>query len=134
MHGYSNQDATGDYIYNSSHIFNAFEVKNSQDIKNCVSLDGVNSTHDCIMSRNSEWNYYSSLVSAHSSHVAFCSAVMGGSRVYYSDSCVGSSDCFACSGLHSHEHHCIMNKPYSVQEYESRCSQLIDHMRSTGEW
>ncbi len=135
LHGFSNEDVLGDYIYNSSHVWRWFEIKNAENIKNCVSLDGTSSTYDCIMSRNSEWNYYSSLVSHRASYVAFGTAVMGeGSRVYYSDSCVGISDCFACSGLHSHEHHCIMNKPYSVQEYEELAGKIIDHMRSTGEW
>ena len=135
IHGYSNQSVVWDYIYNSSNVWNSFEIKNAQDIKNCVSLDGASSIYDCIMSRNSEWNYYSSLVSHYASYVAFWSSVMGeGSRMYYSDSCVGASDCFACSWFHSHEHHCILNKPYSVQEYESLCGKIIDHMRSTGEW
>ena len=37
-------------------------------------------------------------------------------------------------GLHSHEHHCIFNRPYSTLEYEQLCWKIIDHMISTGEW
>lgn len=76
MHGYSNDSVSGDYIYNSSQVWNTFEAKNAQDIVNCVSIEGTSSTHDCLMSRNSEWNYFCSLVSARSSYVAFSSAVM----------------------------------------------------------
>lgn len=134
IHGYSNEDVSWDYIYNSSHVWNSFEIKGSENIKDSVSLDASKSTYDCLMSRNSEWNYYCSLVSARSSFVVFSNAIMGSSRVFCSDSCVNVTDCFACCWLHSHEHHCIFNKPYSVAEYEQLCWKIIDHMISTGEW
>ena len=53
---------------------------------------------------------------------------------WYTWGCMNSNNTFWCVGLHSHEHHCILNKSYSTQEYETLCGKIVDHMRSTGEW
>jgi len=51
----------------------------------------------------------------------FVNDAVNSSNVFYSSSVYNISDSFACSGLHTHEHHCIFNKPYSTQEYETLC-------------
>lgn len=40
---------------------------------------------------------------------------------------------FGCIGLKKAKNS-VLNTSYSVQEYETLCGKVIDHMRSTGEW
>lgn len=47
--------------------------------------------------------------------------------------CVGCENCFGCCGLHR-KNYCILNTPYSKQEFLDLQKRLIDHMKSTGEW
>ncbi len=82
-----------------------------------------------------EWSYECSSLGHNANHILFCFSVLQDVKdIFYSSYCQNSSDCFGCVGLHSHEHHCIFNKPYSIAEYEQLCGHIIDHMRSTGEW
>jgi len=51
----------------------------------------------------------------------------------YSESIRSSSDILFSIGL-QRASHCILNKSYSKNEYDSLPWKLIDHMKSTGEW
>lgn len=65
----------------------------------------------------------------------FSDQIVGGLKnVYYSKMCVNNGEhLFGCCGLKK-AHHCIFNKAYSISEYETLCSKIVDHMKSTGEW
>jgi hypothetical protein len=56
-----------------------------------------------------------------------------GSNGYYVHACQNSDNIFWCASLKK-ARYCIFNKQYSVQEYETLCTKIIDHMVSTGEW
>ena len=64
---------------------------------------------------------------------SFCSLGYDNSFLHYTELCNNSQNCFGCIGLRK-QHHCIFNKNYSVQEYESLAGKIIEHMVSTGEW
>lgn len=51
----------------------------------------------------------------------------------YTGYSVGCENCFWCCGMHK-EKFCVLNTPYSKNEYDTVIDKLIDHMKSTGEW
>jgi len=53
--------------------------------------------------------------------------------VYYVDNCYNSRNLFGCAGLKSAEY-CILNKAYSKEEYQALMSNIIEYMKTTGEW
>ena len=58
----------------------------------------------------------------------------GCSDILYSIFCSrNSSHLFGCIGLR-HKKHCILNKQYTPEEYETLAGKLIEHMQATGEW
>ena len=43
------------------------------------------------------------------------------------------NSCFGCIGMKGGSY-CILNKPYSKEEYEKIVPWIIEHMQNTGEW
>lgn len=54
--------------------------------------------------------------------------------IFYCTNSNWIENCFGCCSLRKNQHHCILNKTYAAQEYETLCGKIVDHMRSTGEW
>ena len=55
------------------------------------------------------------------------------SSCLYIDNCQNCQDCFGCIGL-KNKKHCIFNKQYSTEEYETLKAKLIEHLKKTKEW
>jgi hypothetical protein len=53
--------------------------------------------------------------------------------VFYCDLTNNSENLFGCIGL-NHKKHCILNKQYSKEEYQSLIPRIIANMKKTGEW
>jgi hypothetical protein len=127
------ENVIGEYLHNCNRCFHCYQQFGVEDCRYCWGwFPGQKNCMDCV---GSAWElcYYSGLP-FQSYCVNFSEASAFSKNSYYCDLCMGVSECFWCVWLHSHEHHCIMNKPYSAQEYEQLCGKIIDHMRSTGEW
>ena len=56
-----------------------------------------------------------------------------GSHVLYSTLCQNCDYVFGSASIKKGKH-IVMNTAYLVQEYESLCGKIIDHMKSTKEW
>ncbi|MEI6711117.1 MAG: hypothetical protein WCK88_02510 [bacterium] len=108
--------------------------------EDCAHCDHGKEQKDCQYITNGMKNlenaYCSLTVGINASNMAFAinstenvSDILYSAYVFF-----GVKNCFGCIGLHNHEHHCIFNKSYSVQEYETLCGKIIEHMQSTGEW
>jgi hypothetical protein len=124
---------TGDYNENSKNCVECYFVWDSEDMRNVFCAD---TTKDCFQSccvgHKSQW-YFNSQSSA-GAHNTFCSfTVIESSDVSYGDTIIGSHNIFGCVGLHRKQY-CILNKQYSKEEYEKLRSQIIEHMKKTGEW
>lgn len=53
--------------------------------------------------------------------------------VYYSLFCRNSDYLFGCVSMKKNQY-CILNKQYSMEEYEALMPKIIEHMKTTGEW
>ncbi|MDD5041193.1 MAG: hypothetical protein PHX87_02885 [Candidatus Peribacteraceae bacterium] len=66
--------------------------------------------------------------------VLFSKLVWGGSSdVLYSYECFASKNLFGCAGLKKAQY-CILNKQYSLEDYNKMALQLAEHMQRTKEW
>ncbi|MEK7122821.1 MAG: hypothetical protein AAB855_03100 [Patescibacteria group bacterium] len=134
-HDTNNESVSGDYIYRAKNVHNAYAVNNSEDCryvhflrasnvgaKNTDSYDwslfGIGSQRvidsawcglQCNTIRFSIWNYY-----AHD--------------LQYCLGCHSSNDLFGCVGLRR-KNYCILNVPYTKDEYETLVPKIIAHMR-----
>ncbi|EKD76369.1 MAG: hypothetical protein ACD_43C00138G0004 [uncultured bacterium] len=59
----------------------------------------------------------------------FVAVVWGSSNMYYSYNCFNCHDCFGCVGLRNAQY-CLLNKPYSKEEYERLLPRLIEQMKA----
>lgn len=131
MHEKQNQDATGDYIYNSRSITQSWIVHEGWNVKYSQYLvaPNVKDSYDFTQFGNNVEKFYEVLQGGN-----------GGSRVRFSwfvpnenrelDYCMQvmtSHDLFGCIGMRKTEY-CILNKQYTKEEYENIRSQIIEQM------
>lgn len=133
-------------IYNSenvsgNHLSNCFNVHSSTDVvdsKNCKYINTIGKwedVYDCFSWWYTIENAYESMaIGTNASNIIGCYAVWSGtSRMYYSFSCIGCTDCFGCVWLRNKQY-CVMNKQYSKEEYETLVRKIIKNMIRDGEW
>jgi hypothetical protein len=130
------ENVVWDYIVEWSNVWSCFDCAKVENTKYCDFVSVANNCWDIWGFWNElSWSYESIWAWLQSQKVTFCAFSWNNiSDAFYSQYCSNIHDCFGCIGLHSHEHHCILNTPYSNQEYETLCWKIIDHMRSTWEW
>ena len=112
----------------------AFDGYDGEDVYHSVSFGGAKDVH---FSYSAGWPLcelvYQSSVTRGSTNIAFCYYTYFCNGLRYCDSMMQSQDCFGCISLRRAKN-CILNKAYSVHEYDKITSQLIGLMRETGEW
>ncbi len=136
LHGVQNEQVTGDYLLNSKNSYNCFDCTHLEDCKNCTWLHKATNCQDhYAWGLPAELCYENQLVGNWGRMVRFCLSCMNNCQdlLYCTDS-VSINDCFGCSSLNGKQHHCILNTPYSIHEYETLCWKIIAHMSATGEW
>ncbi|OGJ60781.1 hypothetical protein A3C37_02740 [Candidatus Peribacteria bacterium RIFCSPHIGHO2_02_FULL_53_20] len=132
-HGFNCENVTGDYFYNCKNIVDGYDLKNCEDCRHCGTLQGHRDAHDCNYALQATELSYNSLTS-YGHNILCCQGCMAiSSNITYCDNCFSCKDCFGCVGLKQHQY-CILNKQYSENEYRMVRSQLVEHMRKTGEW
>ncbi len=130
------ENVVWNYLKNSQDCFACFDLFDGQWLRYCDSLMKANDCTDMSYFGTGASNDYECSSSGYNfSRNAFCANSWENiSDCYYSTHCINSvSSVFGCSSL-KNAHHCILNTAYSVQEYETLCGKIIDHMRSTHEW
>ncbi|MBP7806516.1 hypothetical protein KA057_02440 [Candidatus Gracilibacteria bacterium] len=123
----------GDMIDNSKLVIESFDISNAENLKYCYEATGIKDSYDVFESGFNCEQQYECYASNRTSFSSFCTIGYDNSFNWYSDLCNNSQHCFSSVGLRQ-QHHCILNKNYSVHEYESLCGRIIEHMQSTGEW
>ena len=135
MYGTRNENVFGDYLFNckdayfcfdSAHIWDGryveqgfMSLKNCMDVHECGEAERL---YECLDNVYAQYNAY------------FCNHNIGPNRdIYYCAFCPHTSDSFGCIGL-NRKRHCILNKEYSPEEYETLVLKIISHMQKTGEW
>jgi CxxC-x17-CxxC domain-containing protein len=70
----------------------------------------------------------------HSYNLKFCTTcTTNNTNLEYCGHCTGSKDSFGCVGLRKKQH-CILNKQYTKDEYETLKARIVEHMNKSGEY
>ena len=127
------KNSLGDTLYNVENC-TGFNMTAST---NCHYCETITESHDLMdvsyYGHKSEYMYESVAVWRFSQGILFSGVVGKWTNLNYCLETKKSQNCFWCVNMH-YVDHCILNTPYSTQEYETLCWKIIDHMRSTGEW
>lgn len=127
------EDSTGADLVECSNCHDCFGVQQSQDCRYVWDTKLYSDSYDCYSGgRDSELVYDSTSVSA-SHNSAFCVRASGCNNLLYCLFSQQSHDCFGCIGMQRQEY-CILNKPYSKDEYEQLLGKILEHMTATGEY
>ncbi len=131
----NNESATGDYVHFSKNSFHNFDCTYLENSKYNTWFHKAQNCYDNYgWWLPAEFCYENQLVGNAAYNVCFSFSCAGNiSDIYYSMDCDGVKNCFGCSSLKK-VHHCILNKTYTIHEYETLCGKIVDHMKSTGEW
>ena len=136
MHGVNNQDCTGDYLIQSKNAIECYDGFRIEESKHCegafLPLKDSYEVFQC--GEDSSRLYYMALGGFGSYNVRFSLGIFeGSSGVDYSMYCGSAQNIFGCSNLKKGQH-CILNKQYTKDEYDTLRAKLIEHMKETGEW
>jgi len=131
IHGYQNDNVSGDYIYNSKNVQDSYMVYSSRDCRYCWLLV-VPSANDCYdyseYGDGAELIYESLNCGDKIRNLKFCIHCTSGSEnLEYSINCRGCTDCFGCSGLRKKQY-CIFNQQFTKEEYEERVARIKKQM------
>lgn len=126
--------ATGDNIQNAKNCTAIFDAVSCENVSYAQFVDYTRDSMDINYGFESELNYDSKMTGLPAYNVRFSMDVWPTvSNLDYCDTGANISDCFGCVGLRNKQY-CIFNKQYTKDEYDKLRSQLISHMKETGEW
>ncbi|MBI4994186.1 hypothetical protein HZC21_00890 [Candidatus Peregrinibacteria bacterium] len=137
MHGFHNEDSTGDYLNyckNANFCFDSAELRDCKFVYDCEHIkDGYDlDTYGGI--EGAEMVYECQSVGRGSFNVAFSNNVWQDlTDVWYCDNCTHSKDLFGCISLR-HKQYCILNKEYSKEDYFILRKRIVEHMQKTQEY
>ncbi|MEK7560331.1 MAG: hypothetical protein AAB539_00025 [Patescibacteria group bacterium] len=132
MHGFSNVNATGDYL---QHCKNARQSFMSRGLEDCAYCQKV--IFGTAMFGGSDRDSYDLTIAAGERGYENC--IGGGyqvlfswlsilhSDIVYSMNCMNCTHLFACIGLRNKQY-CILNKQYTKEEYEALVPRIIAQM------
>ncbi len=129
-HGSNAVGSKGDYLVEVKAAINAFNAYHAEDVRHCQDAGWSKDSMDCT-EVFSELGYELEGVEARNS-IAVAKSVAS-FDAFYSELISSSGHIFGCVSLHQKEY-CILNKPYSKEEYYPLQEKIIAHMRKTGEW
>jgi hypothetical protein len=129
------ENCTGNYVQESKNCFFCFHAHQAEDCKYGEHVwRGAKDGMDVVtFGRDAELMYETTNTNIGAARDAFCIQCWSSFDVLYSSVCCSSRSCFGCVNMH-HATHCILNKQYTKEEYETLVPKIIAHMRKTGEW
>jgi len=137
MHGYQNENCTGDYLnncQNCSHCFNSSNLRDCKFVFNCEKIEDGYDIDTYGGTEGAKLVYECHSVGRGAFNVAFGNNVYQGlTDAYYCDNCINSKNLFGCISMR-HAKNCILNKEHSEKEYKALRERIIAHMKKTNEW
>lgn len=128
----NNENSTGNHIFNNKNVQYCFETENSQDSAYCFELFNSEDCMDITVGEFSQLNY--SCISAyHLNNSNFCYNCWESSDLEYCEQCQQCHDCFFCVNL-LHKQYYIFNQPYSEKEYFQRKKEIIETLKTRGNY
>jgi hypothetical protein len=129
----NSEDSAGDFISNCRNCVDCYDINDSEDCKNVVVGVQAKDVMDCSNVYIKPELCYQVMGSLGNYKVSFCLYTFESSEVMYSQFVYNAANLFGCVGLRKKEY-CILNKQYTKEEYETLLPQIIEYMKSTGEW
>ncbi|MBI5733194.1 hypothetical protein HY967_04595 [Candidatus Jorgensenbacteria bacterium] len=130
IHGHSNNNVSGDYIYNSKNVQHSFEVIGGEDNKYChvINMQPTNNCYDYgDWGKNASFMYESVNCGEDISNTRFSYGTWIGKEMDYCDVSIEGDNLFGCISLRR-KGYCILNKRYSKGEYLSLRDRIIKDM------
>ncbi len=124
---------TGNMVYQSKNAEHIFDSSHVEDVKYGVIIPDVKDSMDVYhVGFNCALIYEChGVVRAYEN--LFAHLCYDNSHIGYCDSCHNSENLFGCVGLKKSKYF-IFNKQYTPEEYEVLKAQIIEHMKTTGEY
>lgn len=126
-------NCTGDTMYNCKNVLDSFEVIESQDSRYCYDAGHLKDCYDVYESAFDCELQYECHGCNRSKFIRFGNISYDVHNSDYVDICHNSTDIFGCVGL-KRKQYVILNKQYSLDEYNQLKAKLIEHMKKTAEW
>jgi hypothetical protein len=126
------EDSSGDYILQTKGSHAVFNCRDIENMQHCQDVWRARNCQDLTETVENDF-CYSLEGCALSTNTLFSKKFYDSSNAIYCSHCNGSHNIFGCVAL-NHGKHCILNKQYSKDEYETLVPKIIEHMRTTGEW
>ncbi len=117
----------------SKNVTQAFNTQDSQDCRFICDGVGCRDCQDCNETGFCELSYEVIEIFPKGYNDLFCVFGAETTSLIYCDHCYNSRHLFGCVGLRRNEF-CILNRQYTEAEYERLIPQIIQRMRSDGEW
>lgn len=127
------ENSSGNYILRVKNVSQMFFGNGVEDGYNIARLGWAKTVLDGISLQDAEMVYMSSWVQIKSYDVRYSFMMDNARFALYSGYSSRCENIFGCCGLLDGKN-CILNTPYSAQEYSTLKDKVIDHMKSTGEW
>lgn len=132
MFGENNEDSYGDNIRNCK---NSFWVFDSFGLHDCIYMYNGDDAKNLIDCTHLGWaeQCFEIMSGGNLNECMFCSGCWYSNNLTYCELVYNSHDCFGCIGI-SHKEYCILNQPYSKDEYFKKVPEIIGQMKHDGEW
>lgn len=130
-HQLDNENATGDYIFNSRNSWACFDSKDVDDCGYLNNAIGAKDCWDCSWLGHDCRLCYECVSAPTLYNCDYCACVWWCQDMEYCEYCFNSHDCFLCVGL-NHAEYCILNRQYSEEEYFQRKKAIRDELIREG--
>ncbi len=128
------ENSTGEYLTKTTNVRESYFCEDGATNEYSCNLS-IGSSENCAFSGYPVFAtdiYYSASISR-GNHCCFSFLQIQSSRMEYSLLCYNCEDCFGCVGL-QRKRFCILNKPYSEEEYWKRVDEIKCKMLTDGEY
>ena len=131
LQGIKNTNVTGEYVTNSKNVRQSYLVREGENLK-YVQYYQIPPNKDCydvtVWGQNNQLGYENAVTGMGTFNVKFCVESWTDIRdMEYCMYCNSSSNLFGCVGLRKKQH-CILNKEYSKEEYETLVEKIKKQM------
>ncbi|MCB9809502.1 hypothetical protein H6771_00815 [Candidatus Peribacteria bacterium] len=127
------EDVHGNYITESKSVENGYFVDKVHTAVNVLRGYDFQDTLDCVSPGLSQLTYLCCFVGLQAYEVRFSFSCYESHDLEYCAFCQNCENCFGCVGLRGKQYY-IFNKPYSEEAYHALKAQLVEYMKSTGEY
>ncbi len=134
--GVRSTNSSGELVFDAKNARDCYSVLGVENLRYCQFFyTGATDSYDCSSWGNVSSEMYECVTCGdQSNRLKFCWEVWPGCNdVEYSMFCRGSSNLFGCVGL-KQKQYCILNKPYSKEDYFALREKIVKQMTEAGEY